>query len=156
MRLHLTRPPWAKAGSVFNASLQVNRGRSTDNDPMSTPNDRSKAIAHHVAVMMHHDTGHESFKLSAHNFAELWEDLVPENGQANSIQGEILRAIGVLAGEERRNGCVNWDRYFKDYEDLIEFLRTWLPNERVFNGKYSTNRGIRCNSKRCTVLRSEK
>jgi hypothetical protein len=106
---------------------------SVDIDPMPVPKDRSQAIAHHVAVLMHHDTGNDTFKLSAHTFANLWEDLVPEEGQANSIQGEILRAIGVLAGEERRNGCVNWDRYYKDYEQLIEFLRTWLPNESVFN-----------------------
>ncbi len=25
---------------------------------------------------------------------------------------------------------MNWDKY---YEDLVEFLRTWLPDERVFN-----------------------
>jgi hypothetical protein len=97
---------------------------------MTIPNDRSQSIAHHVAVLMYHDTATGSFEASARTFAELWEDLVPEQGQATSIQGEILRAVGRLAGEDRRNGCVNWDKY---YEHLVEFLRNWLPNERVFN-----------------------
>ena len=97
---------------------------------MTTPDNRSQAIAHHVAVLMYHDTAHDTFAANLRSFAELWEDLVPEEGEANSIQGEILRAVGRLAGEDRRNGCVNWDKYF---EELVEFLRARLPNERVFN-----------------------
>jgi hypothetical protein len=97
---------------------------------MTIPGDRLQAITHHVAVLVYHDTARETFALSARTFAELWDVLVPEEGQANSIQGEILRAVGRLATEDRRNGCVNWD---KDYEQLVEFLRAWLPNERVFN-----------------------
>jgi hypothetical protein len=97
---------------------------------MTIPEDRSRAIAHHVAVLMYHDTATGAFEASARVFAELWEDLVPEQGQATSIQGEILRAVGRLAGEDRRDGCVNWGKYF---EDLVEFLRNWMPNERVFN-----------------------
>jgi hypothetical protein len=97
---------------------------------MRSRDDRSQSIAHHVAVLVYHDTASGSFKASAGTFAELWEDLVPEYGQATSIQGEILRAVGRLAGEDRRNGCVNWGKYL---EDLAEFLRTWLPSERVFS-----------------------
>ena len=97
---------------------------------MSSRDDRSQLIAHHVAVLMYHDTASGSFEASAGSFAGLWEDLVPEQGQATSIQGEILRAVGRLASEDRRNGCVNWDKY---YEGLVEFLRTWLPSKRVFN-----------------------
>lgn len=97
---------------------------------MTNPEDRSQLIDHHVAVLMYHDTANGSFEASARAFAEQWEDLVPDQGQATSVQGEILRAVGRLAGEDRRNGCVNWGKY---YEDLVEFLRTWLPDERVFN-----------------------
>src|SRR5690349_10559469 len=97
---------------------------------MTNPDIRSQSIAHHVAVLMYHDTSSDTFEASVFTFAELWEQLVPEQGQASSVQGEILRAIGRLAGEDRRNGCVNWGKY---YEDLVEFLRTWLWDERVFN-----------------------
>jgi hypothetical protein len=97
---------------------------------MTRPDDRSQSIAHHVAVLQYHDTASGSFEASARTFSELWADLVPAQGQATSVQGEILRAVGRLAGEDRRNGCVNWDKY---YEELVEFLRTCLPSERVFN-----------------------
>jgi hypothetical protein len=97
---------------------------------MTSSDDNSQTIAHHVAVLMYHDTGHDTFAVSVRTFAEFWEVLVPEAGEANSIQGEILRAVGRLAGEDRRNGCVNWDKF---YEDMVEFLRTQLPNQRVFN-----------------------
>jgi hypothetical protein len=83
---------------------------------MTISDDRSQSIAHHVAVLMYHDTATGTFDENARTFAELWEDLVPEQGQATSLQGEILRAIGRLAGEDRRDGCVNWDKY---YEDLL-------------------------------------
>jgi hypothetical protein len=97
---------------------------------MTIPDDRSRSIAHHIAVLMYHDTATGSFEASARCFSEFWEDLVSEQGRATTIQGEILRAVGRLAGEDRRNGCVNWDKY---YEDLVEFLRSYLLNERVFN-----------------------
>ena len=87
-------------------------------------------IAHHVGVLMYHDTASGSFEASVRTFAERWEDLVPEEGPAGSVQGEILRAVGRLAGEDRRNGCVNWDTYF---EDLVQFLRIWLPRDQAFN-----------------------
>ena len=96
---------------------------------MTIPEDRTQAIDQHAAVLMYHETATGSFEVSVRIFAELWEDLVPERGQASSMQGEILRAVGRLAGEDRRNGCVNWDSY---YDELVEFLRTSLPNERVF------------------------
>jgi hypothetical protein len=97
---------------------------------MMIPEDRSHAIAHHTAVLMYHDTAQSTFAANARRFAELWEVLVPERGQATSIQGEVLRAVGRLASEDRRNGCVNWDNR---YERLVEFLRRSLPNEDVFN-----------------------
>ena len=79
---------------------------------------------------MYHDTGHGTFAADARLFAEFWAVLVPECGQAPSMQGEVLRAVGRLATEDRRNGCVNWGQL---YERLAEFLRTWLPNHDIFN-----------------------
>jgi len=78
------------------------------------PNDRTQAIAHHATVLMHHDTGQGTFAADARLFAELWAVLVPERGQATSIQGEVLRAVGGR---------------------LVEFLRTCLPNHDIFNAK---------------------
>jgi hypothetical protein len=94
------------------------------------PKDRADAIGHHAGVLMHHNTGQGAFEATARRFAELWEVLVPERGRATSTQGEILRAVGRLAGEDRRNGCVNWDDH---YDGLVEFLRRSLPNEDFFN-----------------------
>jgi hypothetical protein len=102
---------------------------------MTMPADRLQAIADHTAVLMHHDTAQVGFDIAARSFAESWEILVPEQGPANSRQGEILRAVGCLATEDRRNGCVNWDN---GYEALVEFLRDRLPNELVFNAKQRT------------------
>jgi hypothetical protein len=99
---------------------------------MMSPDEQSKAIGHHTAVLMYHDTGKDTFAADARLFAERWEVLVPEKGQATSIQGEVLRAVGRLATEDRRNGCINWDQF---YELLVEFLHTRLPNHEIFNAK---------------------
>lgn len=84
---------------------------------------REEEISHHTDVLMYHDTGRPEFQSIARRFAELWENLVPERGQANTLQGEILRAVGRLAGEDRRNGNMNWD---EDCERLVHFLRDHL------------------------------
>ncbi|HEX6813895.1 MAG TPA: hypothetical protein VF384_19895 [Planctomycetota bacterium] len=91
--------------------------------------EREKSISHHVEVLMYHDTGDPGFRATVRQFAEMWEDLVPDNGEAESGQGELLRAIGRLAGEDRRNGCCNWDDF---YESRVAFLRDHLPHEAVF------------------------
>lgn len=93
--------------------------------------EREESISHHVEVLMYHDTGDAEFRRNARRFAELWEDLVPESDEAETGQGEVLRAIGRLAGEDRRNGCANWDEM---YEALVSFLRDHLPHEAVFSG----------------------
>ena len=99
---------------------------------MMISDDRSQVIAHHAAVLMYHDTGQDTFVAKARLFAELWEVLVPERGPASSVQGEILRAVGGLATEDRRNGCVNWGQF---YEGLVEFLLKSLPTHDIFNAK---------------------
>ena len=96
---------------------------------MINPNDE-KAITHYTALLMYHDTGAPTFAADARRFAEIYQALVPEDGHASSIQGEILRAVGVLSTEDRRNGCVNWD---DDYEQLVEFLRKSLAMDELIN-----------------------
>lgn len=43
----------------------------------------------------------------------LWEMLVPANGAADTIQGEVIRITGRVADEMMRNGGVNWDAQYR-------------------------------------------
>jgi len=49
---------------------------------------------------------------------DLVDRLVPEHGVADTVQGELVRAVLRLTAECCRNGCGNWDSYF---EALTEF-----------------------------------
>lgn len=97
--------------------------------PVPGPRTPEEELAHHIAILMFHDTGHPGFAANAKRYAELWETLVPDAGEAASVQGEILRAVGRLATEDRRNGSINWGEY---YEQLVEFLRLTLVDPSVF------------------------
>jgi len=55
---------------------------------------------------------------------ELWDNLVPASGQAESIQGEMVRVIARLASEFYRNGNANWNIGFRMYTNvLVKHLR---------------------------------
>lgn len=56
-------------------------------------------------------------------YDELWDRLVPQSGQADTVQGELARAIGKLASEAYRNGNMNWDRGFRTF---VTFIRRTL------------------------------
>jgi hypothetical protein len=58
-------------------------------------------------------------------FFELFEKLVPESGQATTVQGELVRAIGRMADEFLTNGFANWDA---GYERLSEFALRHLTD----------------------------
>jgi hypothetical protein len=58
-------------------------------------------------------------------FFSLWEQLVPQSGQADSEQGELIRAIGRLADEFASNGFANWDA---GYERLSAFALRHLTD----------------------------
>lgn len=60
----------------------------------------------------------------------IWSNLVPKSGQANSIQGEILRSIEKLRWEAQVNGNINWDIKF---EAFVDFLDITLCNEESFS-----------------------
>jgi hypothetical protein len=53
----------------------------------------------------------------------LWKSSVPPSGQADTVQGELLRAIEKLRDEAMRNGNINWD---EGHEILLHFLRSTL------------------------------
>jgi len=62
-------------------------------------------------------------------YRRLWSELVPPSGQAPTIQGELIRAVGRLSDEAQRNGNINWSR---DYERMVEFLRIHLTRSDFF------------------------
>ncbi len=57
----------------------------------------------------------------------IWQNLVPKSGQAETIQGELLRANEKLRDEAQRNGNGNWDNGF---ETLINFLEEKLCEKK--------------------------
>ena len=42
----------------------------------------------------------------------IWKNYVPESGQSEVLQGELLREIEKLRNEAKDNGNVNWDSNF--------------------------------------------
>jgi hypothetical protein len=65
-------------------------------------------------------------------YGQLWTRLVPRAGQAKTVQGELVRAIGRLASESYRNGNVNWDA---DFRSLVVYLKKHLADPEVFDAK---------------------
>lgn len=62
----------------------------------------------------------------------IWHNLVPKNGQASTVQGELLRAIEKLRWEAQENGNINWDEGFII---LIDFLENTLAQPGLFSPK---------------------
>lgn len=60
----------------------------------------------------------------------IWRNFVPERGQAETVQGELLRAIEKLRDEAIRNGNINWDRGF---EILLDYAETRLTDSAVYS-----------------------
>ncbi|WP_339239542.1 hypothetical protein MKX40_03995 [Paenibacillus sp. FSL R5-0517] len=59
---------------------------------------------------------------------ELWEYLVPAQGHAQTVQGEMIRITGRVSHEVLDNGGGNWDReYRKMLDALIRHLGTGEP-----------------------------
>lgn len=42
----------------------------------------------------------------------MWKNLVPKSGQADILQGEMLRQAEKLRKEACQNGNINWDDNF--------------------------------------------
>lgn len=60
----------------------------------------------------------------------IWKEFVPKSGQAETLQGELLRAVEKLRDESHRNGNRNWDNGFKT---LSSFLQTNLCDKAIFS-----------------------
>jgi hypothetical protein len=65
-------------------------------------------------------------------FKTLWKDLVPIGGEAETMQGEIIRAVGRLEDEYNRNGNVNWEPGGYHCE-FVEFLKRHLADPATFD-----------------------
>ena len=61
----------------------------------------------------------------------LWKTLVPEEGVAETVQGELVRAIGRIQGEFYKNGMMNWGSGF--YESFKNYLAFWLTSDATFD-----------------------
>jgi len=63
-------------------------------------------------------------------FKRLWAELVPPFGQAKTVQGELVRAIGRLSEEAYQNKNADFDQ---DHTILCHFLRDKLRDPSVFS-----------------------
>lgn len=59
----------------------------------------------------------------------IWRQFVPPAGQADTVQGELLRAVEKLRDEAARNGNANWDNGF---EILLTYLDGHLLDPEVY------------------------
>lgn len=56
-------------------------------------------------------------------FNKLWDLLVPPQGSAKTVQGEVIRIAGRVRSEYYRNGGANWDREYRSMlNSLIKHL----------------------------------
>jgi len=60
---------------------------------------------------------------------KIWNELVPPIGQADTVQGELLRAIEKLRDEAQRNGNVNFG---DGHKLLAKFVMETLVNSGIF------------------------
>jgi len=61
----------------------------------------------------------------------IWKTYVPKSGQAQTVQGELLRAIEKLADEAQRNGNINFNE--NCHGILIAYIRKYLADSTIFN-----------------------
>jgi hypothetical protein len=61
---------------------------------------------------------------------ELWRELVPPGGEAETLQGELVRSIQNLSDEAFRNGYINWS---EKHEEFIKVLQHYLVNDETFD-----------------------
>ena len=60
----------------------------------------------------------------------IWKNYVPESGQSEVLQGELLREIEKLRNEAKDNGNVNWDSNFSYFCENIKWK---LSNMSIYS-----------------------
>ncbi len=61
----------------------------------------------------------------------IWKTYVPKTGQAQTVQGELLRAIEKLADEAQRNGNINFNA--NCHGIFIAYLKKYLTDSIIFD-----------------------
>jgi hypothetical protein len=65
----------------------------------------------------------------------LWDSLVPTEGEADTIQGEMIRITGKLTDQAFRNGNINWT---PDHERMWRFVGEHLDDAESFTEQERT------------------
>jgi hypothetical protein len=73
----------------------------------------------------------------------LWQTYVPARGQADTVQGELIRAVEKLRDEAQRNGNINWR---DDHAILVGFINDTLLESGLFDA--SARREIEADTQR--------
>ena len=60
----------------------------------------------------------------------IWKNYVPKRGQADNLQGELLREIEKLRWEAQENGNINWD---EDFLYFCDFICKTLTQQAIFS-----------------------
>ena len=60
----------------------------------------------------------------------IWKNYVPKSGQADNLQGELLREIEGLRWEAQENGNINWD---EDFAYFCDFISAALAGQPIFS-----------------------
>lgn len=60
----------------------------------------------------------------------IWQNFVPKSGQADSVQGELLRQIEKLRNEACDNGNINWN---EDFVWFCDFLKKTFQEAELFD-----------------------
>ncbi|WP_299803395.1 hypothetical protein [uncultured Shewanella sp.] len=72
---------------------------------------------------------------SADTVLWIWEHLVPTSGQCQTLQGEIIRVLELLAWEAQANSNLNWDANF---DKMLLFLRrAFLSSDYPLASRFS-------------------
>lgn len=61
---------------------------------------------------------------------DIWKNYVPKDGQADNLQGELLREIEKIRYEAQDNGNINWD---DDYSYFCDFISKRLSEQSIFS-----------------------
>jgi len=62
----------------------------------------------------------------------IWKTLVPSRGQADTVQGELLRALASIQDEAQGNGNGNWD---DGHEIQANYLLVVIEDSKMLDDK---------------------